>query len=88
MTRKILTIDDCRACPYGKKRTFSKGLDLKMEIRCGLENKVIGNWFVGRAVAIPEWCPLVDSNDVYDALLDAVSNMNAKKSKGACHAEG
>lgn len=80
MTRKILTIDDCRACPFSKARNFvNDGNPMTMtELICtanGNDRKKIGDYVVGIPIPIPEWCCLVDA----DEMMEAMASMQIEK---------
>ena len=74
MTRKILTIDDCRACPFSKAHNFlNQGNPMsRTELHCmaiSNERRKIGDYAVGIRIEIPDWCPLVDADDLMEAFV-------------------
>lgn len=78
MTRKILTIQECRQCPFGKTRAIPATNYL--EIKCRQEDRMVSGCFeMGKPMPIPAWCPLQDADDFMEAFVKLVSEQKRKE---------
>jgi len=82
MNRKILTIQECRQCPFSKTRTISDSY-LVLEIKCEHEQRIVSQCAeMHKPVPIPEWCPLQDADDFMEAFIKIVSEQKRKEAAG------
>lgn len=65
-TTKIITIADCRECPFSEGTSFPHSGGGILEIRCAGAGRTIGARRIGETVPIPSLCPLVEADETFD----------------------